>query len=106
MSGTTRRQVNNASYRTTIEIGASRFKQISWYFINIIFFKNSLNTFSSLKVALLRLFGAKLGKGVVIKQAVNIKYPWKLQVGDYSWIGEEVWIDNLSDVIIGRNVTL
>lgn len=62
--------------------------------------------FSGLKVALLKLFGAKLGQGVVIKPAVNIKYPWKLQIGDHSWIGEEAWIDNLSDVIIGRNVTI
>jgi putative colanic acid biosynthesis acetyltransferase WcaF len=106
MSGTIRRQVDNASYRTTIEIGASRPKQIVWYLINIIFFKNPFNTLSSLKVALLKLFGAKLGKGVVVKPAVNIKYPWKLQVGDHSWIGEAVWIDNLSDVVIGNNVTL
>jgi putative colanic acid biosynthesis acetyltransferase WcaF len=106
MIGTLRKQVNNAAYRTTIEIGASRFKQVSWYFINIIFFKNPFNIFSSLKTTLLKLFGARLGKGVVIKPAVNIKYPWKLRVGDYSWIGEEVWIDNLSEVIIGNNVNL
>ena len=42
----------------------------------------------------------------MIKPSVNIKFPWKLQVGDFSWIGEGVWIDNLSDVIIGRNVAL
>jgi putative colanic acid biosynthesis acetyltransferase WcaF len=106
MSGTIRQQVDNSSYKTSIDIGASRLKQISWYCMNIIFFKNPLNMLSSVKVSLLKLFGAKLGKGVVIKPAVNIKYPWKLQVGDHSWIGEEVWIDNLSDVIIGANVTL
>lgn len=101
-----RRQVDNASYRTTIDIGASRGKQVIWYFVNIIFFKSSFNIFSGLKVRLLRWFGAELGSGVVIKPAVNIKFPWKLKIGDHSWIGEEVWIDNLSDVIIGSNVTL
>lgn len=106
MSTVTRRQVDNASYHTTIDIGASRFKQVAWYFMNILFLKNSYNVFSSLKVRLLRLFGARLGKGVMVKPSVNIKYPWKLQVGDHSWIGEGVWIDNLSDVIIGKNVTL
>jgi putative colanic acid biosynthesis acetyltransferase WcaF len=55
---------------------------------------------------LLRLFGAKIGKGVNIKQKVNIKYPWKLTIGDYSWIGEKVWIDNLDQVIIGKNCCL
>jgi putative colanic acid biosynthesis acetyltransferase WcaF len=62
-----------------------------------------LNPFSCLKVFLLRLFGAKIGKGVNIKPSVNIKYPWRLTVGDYSWIGEKVWIDNLDNVIIGNN---
>lgn len=99
-------QVNNASYKTTIDIGASKPKQFAWYFVNIVFFKNALNVFSGIKVFLLKLFGAKMGRGVVIKPSVNIKYPWKLQVGDHAWIGEEVWIDNLCEVIIGNDVTL
>ena len=61
---------------------------------------------SYLKVLLLRLFGAKIGKGVVIKPSVNIKYPWNLEVGDYSWIGEHVWIDNLALVQIGNHCCL
>jgi putative colanic acid biosynthesis acetyltransferase WcaF len=106
MSTAPARQVDNSAYRTTIDIGASRVKQMAWYVVNIIFFKNPFNILSSVKVRLLKGFGARLGKGVVVKPSVNIKYPWKLQVGDHSWIGEEVWIDNLSDVIIGKNVTL
>ncbi len=100
------KQVNNSTYKTTISIGASKPKQFIWYLMNIFFLKNPLNIISGLKVFLLKLFGAKLGSGVVIKQSVNIKYPWKLQIGNYSWIGEDVWIDNLSDVVIGNNVTL
>ena len=106
MSTLSRKKVDNSSYSTTIAIGASLPKQIAWYFVNIIFFKNSFNILSSWKVTLLKVFGARLGKGVVIKPSVNIKFPWKLQIGDHSWIGEDVWIDNLSDVIIGNNVTL
>lgn len=100
------KQVNLALYRTTIRIGASRSRQVTWYCVNILFFKNPLVVLSSLKRGLLRIFGAKIGKGVVIKPSVNIKFPWKLQVGDHSWIGEGVWIDNLSDVVIGRHVVL
>src|SRR5688500_8325145 len=80
------KQVNNALYKTTIQIGASGLKQMLWYFVNIIFFKNPFVIISSLKVSLLKLFGSKIGKGVVIKPAVNIKYPWKLQIGNYCWI--------------------
>ncbi|MGG9972126.1 WcaF family extracellular polysaccharide biosynthesis acetyltransferase [Ferruginibacter sp. SUN002] len=100
------KKVNNASYKTTININASKLKQLMWYFTNIFFFKNSLNISSGLKVLLLKLYGAKIGAGVVIKPSVNIKYPWKLSVGNHTWIGEEVWIDNLSDVTIGNNATL
>lgn len=58
------------------------------------------------KRALLRLFGAKIGKGLIIKPDVNIKYPWKLNIGDHVWLGEEVWIDNLDEVAIGSHSCL
>jgi putative colanic acid biosynthesis acetyltransferase WcaF len=58
---------------------------------------------SALKRIILRIFGAKIGKGVVIKPSVNIKYPWFLEIGDFSWIGEKVWIDNLVMVSISSH---
>lgn len=86
--------------------GAGVIKQTIWFFVNGLFFINPLNPFSGLKVRLLRLFGARIGKGVVIKPSVNIKYPWNLEIGDYSWIGEKVWIDNLDKVRIGHHCCL
>ena len=100
------KKVNNAAYKTTIRVGAGKLKQLCWYFTNILFFKNPVNISSGLKVFLLKIFGSSVGAGVVIKQSVNIKYPWKLSIGNSSWIGEEVWIDNLSEVMIGSSVTL
>lgn len=84
--------------------GGSSLKRVLWYFANILFLMNPLNPISCVKVRLLRCFGAKIGKGVVIKPSVNIKYPWNLSIGDYTWIGENVWIDNLVQVTIGSNV--
>jgi putative colanic acid biosynthesis acetyltransferase WcaF len=83
--------------------GGNILKRSVWYIINVLLFQWHLNPSSRLKVAMLRRFGAKIGRGVVIKPGVNIKYPWHLSVGDYSWIGEDVWIDNLADVTIGAN---
>lgn len=74
-----------------------------WYITNAMFFKSSCFPFYGLKRTLLRWFGGKIGKAVVIKPCVNIKYPWHLTIGDHSWIGENVWIDNLADVTIGKN---
>ena len=58
------------------------------------------------RVLLLRLFGAKLGNGVLVKPNVKIKFPWRLSIGDHTWIGEKVWIDNLEWVVIGSNVCI
>ena len=93
---------NNSWYNP----GKNRTIQLCWYFVNILFFISPLNPFNQLKIQLLRLFGAKIGKGVVIKPGVNIKYPWRLLIGDYTWIGENVWIDNLDDVVIGSNCSI
>lgn len=86
--------------------GANPFKRLIWYLINEIIFKTGLYPFSTLKVFILRLFGAKIGRGVVIKPCVNIKYPWFLSIGDNTWIGEDVWIDSLTTVSIGANCCL
>lgn len=102
-------QVSNSSYNNDWfkkEIGAPAWKQVLWYFVNVLFFINPLNPGSRIKRALLRLFGSKVGQGVVLKPGINIKYPWKLRIGDHSWIGEKVWIDNLASVTIGKNVCL
>lgn len=78
-------------------------KAVLWYFANEVLFKTGLFPFSRFKIFVLKLFGAKIGRGVVIKPSVNIKYPWLLAIGDFSWIGENVWIDNLATVSIGNN---
>jgi len=57
----------------------------------------------ALKGLVLRMFGSKIGKSVVIKPKVKIKNPWLLAIGDYSWIGESVWMDNLAHIGIGKN---
>jgi putative colanic acid biosynthesis acetyltransferase WcaF len=86
--------------------GASLLKRGVWFIVNVIFFINPLNPFNKLKTSLLRMFGSKIGKGVIIKPNVNIKYPWKLEIGNNVWIGEGVWIDNLASVSIGNNTSV
>ncbi|RYD92198.1 MAG: colanic acid biosynthesis acetyltransferase WcaF, partial [Sphingobacteriales bacterium] len=81
-------------------------RRVLWHYVNAVVFKTLLFPFNGLKLFLLQLFGAKTGKGVVIKPGVNIKYPWHLTIGNHSWIGEKVWIDNLVMVTIGSNVCL
>ena len=75
---------------------------IIWYFVNNLVI-NSFLPSSNLRKLLLRLFGAKIGTGVILKPYIYIKFPWKLEIGDHSWIGEKVWIDNIENVVIEDN---
>ena len=86
--------------------GASTLKEALWHLTKIIFFLSPLPFPSSLKVSLLRIFGARVGDGVVIRPRVNITFPWRLQIGDYVWIGEEVLILSLANVTIDSNVCI
>lgn len=52
---------------------------------------------------LLNAFGAKVASTAVLKPGVRVKFPWRLTVGENTWIGEDAWVDNLADVVIGAN---
>ena len=82
------------------------FKRGLWFFVNGCVMQNRMNPFSRIRVFFLKIFGAKVGVGVIIKPNVNIKYPWNLEIGNNVWVGEQVWIDNLGKVKIGDNVCL
>ncbi|TLV02663.1 WcaF family extracellular polysaccharide biosynthesis acetyltransferase [Dyadobacter luticola] len=86
--------------------GGGFVKLLSWYIVNRLFFNTYIPYPSSFKIMLLKMFGAKIGIGIVIKPKVNIKYPWFLKIGNHCWIGEDVWIDNLTLVTIESNVCL
>ncbi|HID9092168.1 WcaF family extracellular polysaccharide biosynthesis acetyltransferase [Enterobacter mori] len=94
--------MNLAEYKKTYE-QTRPFSGIVWYLTSVFIFETSIPFPSRLKNKILRMFGATIGTGVVIKPNVKIKYPWKLSIGDHSWLGEKVWIDNLANVVIGGN---
>ncbi|MEY2835963.1 MAG: colanic acid biosynthesis acetyltransferase WcaF [Bacteroidota bacterium] len=91
----------NKAYRASI--GASVFKQILWLICSVMIIRNPLIPFSGLRRLVLLAFGAKIGQSPVIKPGVIIKYPWKLVMGDFVWLGENCWIDNLAAVTIGNH---
>jgi len=83
--------------------GASSFKLLLWYFTSVVFIRSGIIPFSSIIVFILRLFGARIGKDVRIKPGIYVHYPWKLNIGNHSWLAE-CRIENLAEVIIGDNV--
>jgi putative colanic acid biosynthesis acetyltransferase WcaF len=81
-------------------------RRMAWYLVNALLFDSWWCPWYGLKTWTLRRFGARVGSGVIIKPRVNVKYPWKLRLGDNVWVGEGVWIDNLGPVCIGSNSCL
>lgn len=86
--------------------GAGALRRAAWYLVNALVLHSWLFPFSRLKVMLIRGFGGSVGRGVVIKPRVNIKYPWNITIGDYSWIGEGAWLDSLGRIDIGASVCI
>lgn len=77
-----------------------------WFFVNALVMRNPLLPSYALKRWVLRRFGATIGEGVLIKPGVNVKYPWFLEVGEHSWIGEDAWLDCTSPLRIGKHCVI
>jgi putative colanic acid biosynthesis acetyltransferase WcaF len=77
-----------------------------WFVFGLPILRSPLLPISSVRRTILRLFGARVGRGVVIKPGVRIKYPWLFGMGDYCWIGEDCWIDNIAPVTLGNHVCI
>ncbi|MDN4472022.1 acetyltransferase [Demequina zhanjiangensis] len=77
-----------------------------WGIFEWLFVTNALQVSSRLRVSVLRLFGAKIGSGVIFRPRTRVKFPWKLEIGDDCWIGEGVWIHNQDQVTIGHDVVI
>lgn len=84
-----------------LDRGRPKLVEMAWYLCKCFFFLTPMPFPAAFKCGLLRWFGAQVGRGVVIKPRVNIHFPWKLSVGDFTWIGEEVFILNFEPVRIG-----
>jgi putative colanic acid biosynthesis acetyltransferase WcaF len=86
--------------------GAGKFRETLWLMVSWILFRCCPFSLSAVKRIVLRAFGAKIGRGVVIKPRVQITFPWKLEIGDFVWLGEECWLLNLERIVIGNNVCI
>jgi putative colanic acid biosynthesis acetyltransferase WcaF len=97
-----------ATFDATVGLdrGAPKWKEMLWYLLKCFFFLSPLPWPNRLQIAILRAFGAKVGSGVNIKPRVNIHFPWKLSIGNNSWLGEELFILNFEPVTIGDDCCL
>ena len=100
-------QVDLSTFSTgDFDRGASPLKELCWLVVSQLLFQLCPLKLSGLKARVLRLFGASVGRGVVIKPEVKITFPWKLTLGDHVWLGEECWLLNLAPITIASNVCI
>ncbi|MDF5732016.1 MAG: hormogonium polysaccharide biosynthesis acetyltransferase HpsU [Rhizonema sp. PD38] len=74
-----------------------------WWLVQAIAFPLTPHPFNNWRCALLRLFGACVGKGVMIRPTARFTYPWKVFIGDYTWIGDDVVLYSLDNINIGEH---
>ena len=86
--------------------GAGKVKEAMWVIVRTLFFELLPGKWYGLKRWMLRCFGAKIGRGVVVKPGARISFPWKLTVGDHVWVGEDSWLLNLAPIVIEDHVAI
>lgn len=77
-----------------------------WWIVQSSLFAWSPQFIYSWRNFLLRCFGAKIGSNVIIRPSVKITYPWKLTIGNNSWLGDNVELYTLGEVEIGDDVVI
>jgi putative colanic acid biosynthesis acetyltransferase WcaF len=83
--------------------GRSAFVTQLWWVIQATIFACSPRPLFGWRVLLLRLFGARIGKGVKIRPSARITYPWKVTIGDNAWIGDRAELYSLERIEIGSD---
>jgi putative colanic acid biosynthesis acetyltransferase WcaF len=86
--------------------GKSKITVQFWWIVYALFFRPSPQVFYGWRRFLLRCFGAKIGKKVIIRPSAQITYPWKVSIGDFSWIGDNVVLYSLGEIEIGKNTVV
>jgi putative colanic acid biosynthesis acetyltransferase WcaF len=85
---------------------APAWKVYAWGLVELLLVANPWQISSRLRRAALVAFGAHIGRGVLLRPRLRVRFPWKLSIGDRSWIGEDVWLHNQDQLTIGSDAVV
>lgn len=85
---------------------APTWKVYAWSAVELLLVSNPWQISSRVRRAALVVFGATIGDGVILRPRLRVRFPWKLVIGDRSWIGEDVWLHNQADLKIGSDAVV
>lgn len=86
--------------------GRSGVVVLIWQVVQATLFGLSPQPLYAWRRALLRVFGAKIGDGVVIRPTARITYPWKVEIGAFSWIGDHAELYSLDRIVVGAHAVV
>ena len=98
-------QVDLSRYRNIHSLG-NRLMRGLWGLVWCLLFRTSPKLCHTWRLWLLRLFGAKIGKGCHVYSSCRIWAPWNLTMGDHSCLSFGVDCYCVDKVTIGSNVTV
>jgi putative colanic acid biosynthesis acetyltransferase WcaF len=77
-----------------------------WWLVQAVVFPITPHFASNFRAKVLRAFGATIGENVLIRPTARFTYPWKIAIGDYSWIGDDVVLYSLDWIVIGEHCVI
>ncbi|UJF34327.1 putative colanic acid biosynthesis acetyltransferase [Paenibacillus hexagrammi] len=77
-----------------------------WWLVQGSIFRFSIHNMYAWRRFLLRLFGANIGKNVQIRSSARFTYPWKVTIGDHSWVGDHAEFYSLDFITIGKHCVI
>ena len=86
--------------------GASKAKELAWVLARSGLFERFSLPLDLPRTSALRLFGARVGEHCVMRRGLRVTFPWKLEVGDHCWLGEDCWLLNLAPIRLGNHVVV
>lgn len=86
--------------------GRSGPQVLLWQLVQATLFRLSPQPFYGWRRFLLKLFGAKVGRGVIVRPTTRVTYPWKVSFGEHCWVGDDTEIYSLGPISIGANAVV
>lgn len=77
-----------------------------WWLVQASIFQHSPQFAYGFRRWILRLFGASIGNGAIIRPSVTVTYPWKVIIGEHAWIGDDVVLYSLGQIDIGAHTVI
>lgn len=86
--------------------GRSKLVIMVWWLLQAVIFPLTPHASHGPRCWLLRRFGARIGKGVVIRPTARFTFPWHVSLGDHSWIGDDVVLYSLAPITVGQHCVI